>query len=84
MSLALLGIPKSWHIYQGLVNGREKILEWEQLWSNLVQEEIQHNPRDGSSSKHDDKENCALAGKANKGEWEVIPFQIRFQLGWKE
>ena len=37
------------------------------LWSDLVQEEIRRNTRDRSSSKHDDEENCALAGKAKKG-----------------
>ena len=40
VSLALLGLPKSWHNYQDLVNGREKLPNWECLWSDLVQEEI--------------------------------------------
>ena len=39
--LALIGLPKSWHSYQDSVNGRENLQEWENLWSNLVQEEIQ-------------------------------------------
>ena len=29
VSLALLGLPKSWHSYQDSVNGREKFLDWE-------------------------------------------------------
>jgi hypothetical protein len=29
VSLALLGLPKSWHSYQDSVNGREKLLDWE-------------------------------------------------------
>lgn len=29
VSLKLLGLPKSWHSYQELVNGREKLPEWE-------------------------------------------------------
>ena len=29
VSLALLGLPKSWHSYQDLVNGREKLPNWE-------------------------------------------------------
>ena len=33
----------------------------------MVQEEFRQNTRDGSSSKTDDEENCALAGNANKG-----------------
>jgi hypothetical protein len=32
-----------------------------------VQEEFRRNTRDGSSSKHDDEEDCALAAKARKG-----------------
>ena len=34
---------------------------------DLVQEEFKRNTRDGSSSKHDDEEYCALASKARKG-----------------
>ena len=34
--LALLGLPKSWHIYEDSVNGREKLPEWERLWSDLM------------------------------------------------
>ena len=37
VSLALLGLPKSWYSYQDSVNGREKLPDWERLWSNLVQ-----------------------------------------------
>ena len=55
VSLALLGLPKSWHSYQDFVNGREKLPDWERLWSDLVQEEFRKNTRDGSSSKHDDE-----------------------------
>ena len=51
VSLALLGLPKSWHSYQDSVNGREKLPGWERLWLDLVQEEIRRNTRDGSSSK---------------------------------
>ena len=36
VSLALLGLPKSWHSYEDSVNGREKFLDWERLWSDLV------------------------------------------------
>jgi hypothetical protein len=67
VSLALLGLPKSWHSYQDSVNGREKFPDWERLWSDLVQEEFRQNTRDGSSSKHDDEEDCALNSKARKG-----------------
>ena len=36
VSLALLGLPKSWHSYQDSVNGREKLPDWERLWSDLL------------------------------------------------
>ena len=32
-----------------------------------MQEEFKRNTRDGSSSKHDDEEDCAIAAKAKKG-----------------
>eukprot|EP00253_Pinus_taeda_P031746 PITA_31746 len=67
VSLALLGLLKSWHSYQDPVNGREKFPGWERLWSDLVQEEIRQSTRDRSSSKGVDEENCALASKAKKG-----------------
>ena len=38
--LALLGLPKGWHSYEDSINGCEKLSDWEQLWSDLVQEEI--------------------------------------------
>ena len=67
VSLALLGLPKSWHSYEDSVNGREKLPRWERVWSDLVQEEIRRSTKDVSSSKNDDEENCALAAKAKKG-----------------
>ena len=36
VSLVLLGLPKSWHSYQESVNGREKLPDWERLWSYLM------------------------------------------------
>ena len=38
VSLDILGLPKSWNIYQDSVNGRKKLPDWERLWSNLAQE----------------------------------------------
>ena len=67
VSLALFVLPKSWHSYEYSVNGREKLPDWEQLWLDLVHDEFRWNTRDGSSSKHDDEEDCALASKARKG-----------------
>ena len=67
VSLALLGLSKSWHSYQDSVNGREKFPGWERLWSDLVQEEIRRSTRDGSSLKASDEENCTLVAKAKMG-----------------
>ena len=39
VSLALLGLPKSWHSYYDSFNGRMKLPNSEQLWSDLMQEE---------------------------------------------
>ena len=49
------------------MNGRDKLPDWERLWFDLVLEEFRRNTRDGSSSKNDDEENCALDGKEKKG-----------------
>eukprot|EP00253_Pinus_taeda_P028937 PITA_28937 len=70
VSLALLGLPKSWHSYQDSVNGREKLPDWERLWLDLMQEEIIRSTRDGSSSM-EDEENCALVSKEKKGKEKV-------------
>jgi len=55
VSIDLLGLPKSWNSYQYFANGREKLPNWERLWSNLMQEEIRRNTRNGSSSKTGDE-----------------------------
>lgn len=49
------------------MNEREKLPNWECLWSNLVQEEIRWNTRDETSSKGEDEEKIALVGKENNG-----------------
>ena len=72
MSLALLGLPKIWDSYQDSVNGREKLPYWQRLWSDLVQEEFIQNTRDGTSSKSEDEEDCALASKERKGKGNKI------------
>ena len=78
MSLALLGLPKSWHSYQDSINGRENLPDWEQIWSDLVQEEFRRNTRDGSSSKNEDEEYCALDSKEkNKGK----KFHSKYETG---
>ena len=66
VSLALHGLLKSWNNYHDSVNGRDKLPNWEILWSNLVQEEIRRNTRDGVTSKIDEEENSALARKGKR------------------
>ena len=34
--ISLLGLPKSWNIYQHSINGREKLLDWEQMLLDLM------------------------------------------------
>lgn len=67
VSLSILGLPKSWNSYHDSFNGREKLLDWERMWLDLMQEEIKRNTRDDSSSKTDDDKNCGLAIKVKKG-----------------
>ena len=67
MSLAFLGLLKSWHNYWDSVNGRDKLQNWERLRSDLVEEEIQWNTRDGVTSKSEEAENFSLVRKGNKG-----------------
>ena len=38
-----------------------------------MQEEIKRSTRDGSSSKNEDEENCALVSKARKGKGQKFP-----------
>ena len=83
VSLALLGLPKCWNSYQDSVNGRDKLPDWEQLWLNLMQEEIRWSTRDGSSSKDDDEENMALASKARKGKGKASHFKSNSSHGGK-
>eukprot|EP00253_Pinus_taeda_P016979 PITA_16979 len=45
----------------------DNLPDWEQLWSDLMQEEIERNTMDCSSSNIDDEENYALAIKVKKG-----------------
>ena len=66
------------------MNGREKVLDWERLWSDLIQEEIRRSTRDGSSSKNDDEENLALASKARKGKGKASHFKSNSSHGGKK
>lgn len=77
VSLALLGLSKSWHNYLNSLNGREKLPNWERLWSNLVQEEFKRNNRDETSSKAEDEDNFALVGKGKKGKGKKTQSKLK-------
>ena len=47
-----------------------------------MQEEIRRSTRDGSSSKNDDEENCALVEKARKGKGKK--FHPKFEAKGKK
>lgn len=49
------------------MNGREKLSNWESLWSDLLQEKIKQNTIYENSSKGKDEENCAFAGVVTLG-----------------
>lgn len=36
LRISLLGLPKSCHSFQDVVNGIDKLPDWERLWLNLV------------------------------------------------
>jgi hypothetical protein len=80
VSLALFGLPKSWHNYQDSVNGREKLLDWERLWLDLVQEEFRKNTKDGSSSKCDDEEDFSLTAKEREGKGKKFHLKSESQV----
>ena len=84
MSLALLGLPKSWHNYQDSMNERGKLPNWERLWSDLVQEEIRQNTIDGTSSKGEDEENFPLVEKAKKGKGKKFKSKPESNQGGQE
>ena len=66
------------------MNGREKLPSWERLWSDLVQEEMRRNTRDGTSSKGKDEENFALVGKGKKGQGKKSQTKLESSQGGKK
>ena len=66
------------------MNGREKLSDWEQLWLNLMQEEIRRSTQDGSSSKDDDEENLGLASMARKGKGKASHSKSNSSHGGKK
>ena len=54
------------------------------MWSDLVQEEFRWNTRDGSSSKNEDEEDCALVSKAKKGKGKGKKFRSKYESKGKK
>jgi hypothetical protein len=69
--IALDGFSKSWDVFVRGVVAREKLLEWQHLWDDLLQEEIRLGQSRSSSSPLVDEEGLALVskgkGKKKKG-----------------
>ena len=59
--------------YEDSVNGKEKLLGWERLWSDHMQEEIRRGTKDGYSLKNEDEENFTLVSKEGKGKGKKHP-----------
>ncbi len=57
------------------MNGREKLQNWECLWSYLVHEEIRWNNKDGATTKEAEEDfdlvGKGLNAKGNKSQGEV-------------
>eukprot|EP00253_Pinus_taeda_P020292 PITA_20292 len=80
VSLALLGLPKSRHNYQDSVNGREKLLEWEQLWSDS---RVRQRKGRGSHPIPDQilvkavRRTCRKSNAFTVTSWDTLPQSVR-------
>jgi hypothetical protein len=62
--IALDGFTKSWDVFVCGVGAREKLLDWQRLWDDFVQEEIRIGQAGPSSSTHtEEEEGLVLTGK---------------------
>lgn len=66
------------------MNGWEKLLNWEHIWFDLVQEDIRRNIRDGASYKEKDEDKFALVGKGKKGKWKKSQTKPKCSQGGKK
>ena len=66
------------------MNVREKLLSWERLWFDLVQEEIRWNTRDVTSSKGEDEDKFSLVGKEKKGKGKKSQSKLESNQGGKK
>jgi hypothetical protein len=62
----LIGVSKQWAIFVEGIVSREKLLNWECLWDEFIQEETRRGYVHVSSSIGHEEENVALATTSNK------------------
>jgi hypothetical protein len=62
----LNGVSKQWVVFLEGIVAREKLLNWERLWDDFVQEESQRGYAHGSSSTGHEENNVALATTSKK------------------
>eukprot|EP00253_Pinus_taeda_P008600 PITA_08600 len=77
VSLALLGLPKSWHSYQDSVNGREKLPGWERLWSNLCKRRSGGIPGTNLHQRHLMKKIALWLPKKRRGRTRKLLIPMR-------
>lgn len=71
--LALNSVSDEWQVFVQSILGKERLLDWEQMWAALQQEEMRQDmikcKLDGSSSSgskpKEEEENATLASKGN-------------------
>ena len=67
VNIVLKGFPPSWESFIQGICAREKLPEFDRLWSNCTQKEIRMKPT-SNDQEHIDPENLALIARARKGQ----------------
>ena len=63
--IAIQGLPKAWETFANGIIAREHLPDWERLWNDCVQNEIQKGY--SMAVRDDEEENVALVAKGKKG-----------------
>ena len=71
MSTALNAVLEDWEVFVKSILGRSSLLDWEELWATLRQEEIRRVTKAGSRGKgvrikKKEEEDVALASKGKQ------------------
>jgi hypothetical protein len=66
VNVALNGFPKSWEPFVKGIFTREKLLDWQKLWDDCIQEETQEESKSIKQGSSD--ENFALVSKTREKE----------------